>query len=333
MSIQEEKAAEPNAEADKVNAEGEGGDAEFESGWDDLKAKEEGQPSEAEGRQDADADDDQTDEDEAGQGADKDATPSADAGKASRGETSDDLGDDPAKLKAALAAEREAKVKAENTARSHGGRLAQTLNELNDLKKNLESEKKKGATPEGEEADDEDERIKQLRADYPEVAEPLLEKIAALEATVKGIEGAKETDQTAGTEAQIQALYTEQLETLKSRHDDFGTVVQSPEYRTWLQDEKTPAWARRVIQENTPHIVSAAECAEVLDLFKQKAGWGKAKQDADESVANKRKRQLDAGTAVSGRQPAVTHDEDGSFEDEWDRLSVKEQRKRAAGFR
>lgn len=327
MSIQEEstKGAEADTEA-QAGAEAEAAEdsAEFESAWDDLEEKS-GQPSEAEGRQDDDSDDDGDDEDKAGQGADKDATPPADADTASREETSDDPGDDPVKLKAALAAEREAKVRAESVASSHGGRLAQALNELNDLKKQLKPEKAKGATPEGEEATDEDERIKQLKEDYPEVAVPLLEKMAQLEDDLRKLQGGKEAASEEATEAEVQALLKEQLDTLKSRHDDFEKAVTSEDYKAWLP--QAPAWARRVIQENTPNIVNAAECAEVLDLFKSKTGWGGTKREADETVEQKRKRQLEAATGVTGRQPAVTHDEEGNYDDEWDRLAERERRR------
>lgn len=328
MSIQEENTAEQKADTEaQAGAEAEATEdsAEFDSAWDDLEDKS-GQPSEAEGRHDEAAEDDEDGEDKAGQGEAKaGATPSADADTASREETSDDLGDDPVKLKAALAAEREARGKAESVASSHGGRLAQALNELNDLKKQLKPDKAKGATPEGEEATDEDERIKQLREDYPEVAVPLLEKMAQLEDDLRKLTGSKEATTTEATEAEVQTLLKEQLDTLKSRHGDFEKAVTSEDYKTWLP--QAPAWARRVIQENTPNIVNAAECAEVLDLFKSKTGWGGAKREADETVEQKRKRQLDAASGVTGRQPAVTHDETGDYDSEWDRLSASERRR------
>lgn len=328
MSIQEEstKGAEADTEAQAgAEAEVTEDSAEFDSAWDDLEDKS-GQPSEAEGRQDEADEDDEDEADEAGQGEAKaDATPSADAGTASREETSDDPGDDPVKLKAALAAEREAKVKAESVASSHGGRLAQALNELNDLKKQLKPEKAKGATPEGEEAEDEDERIKQLKEDYPEVAVPLLEKMAQLEDDLRKLQGGKEATSEEATEAEVQTLLREQLDTLKSRHGDFEKAVTSEDYKTWLP--QAPAWAQRVIRENTPNIVNAAECAEVLDLFKSKTGWGGTKREADETVEQKRKRQLDAGSGVTGRQPAVTHDEEGNWDSEWDRLAERDRRR------
>lgn len=327
MSIQEEQ-----AEGQEAQATGAEGKAEYSDAWDEIEAEETGQPSKAEGRHDEAAEADQADEQEAGQGEADEAvaTPTADADPASRVETTDDEGDH-AKL---LEAEREARIRAENLARSHGGRLAQALNELADLKKSLKSEKAEGATPEGEEATDEDERIKQLREDYPEVAEPLLEKIAKLEADVKGLGAAEAAPAGEPTEADIEALYAEQLTALQERHDDYADVVRSPAYTEWLaRTVDKDALILRVIQENSPRIVNAAECAAVFDRFKTETGWGQAEREAVEKVGQKRERQLRAGTEAPSRQPAVTRDEEGSYDSEWDRLDRMERQRSAGGRR
>lgn len=321
--IQEEQAKAPEDEADKAEETGADSEAKYSTAWDEIDAEETGQPSDAEGRQGAGDEPSEDDEKEAGQGGEA-ATPSADAEPASRDETTDDESE-PAKLREALKAERERAEKAENLARSHGGRLAQTLNELQDLKKSLESKKAEGATPEGEEALEEDERIKQLREDYPEVADPLLEKIAKLEAVVLKLGAGQEAAQGEATEAEIETLFTEQLEALTSKHDDFATVVQSSEYRTWLQ--RADPLVQRVIQENSPRIVNAAECAAILDRFKSETGWGQQRREAVEKVEQKRERQLAAGREAPTRQPAVTRDEAGSFGDEWDRLDAQDRRR------
>lgn len=298
--------------------------AEFSGAWDELDAAETGQPSLDEGRQDTEVDELDQEGDEAGQGA-NDATPDADAGSASRDETSDDLwANAPQALREAYEAERVARGKAENLVRSNGGRLAQAYNELNALKAKLASDRDEGgATEKGEEASTREDRLKQLREEYPDVAAPILDQMANLEASVNELKQA----QTSQTEAQATDFYREQRDALVSRHTDFDQVVASPEYRDWLGQQ--PQLVQRVIAENAARIVNAEDCAFVIDRFKAETGYGGGQAEA-EQLAQKRGRQLNAGTGVRRVQPQVTRDEgSGTFEDEWDRLDRLE-RQRAA---
>lgn len=298
--------------------------AEFSGAWDELEAEESGQPAEAAGRQDEPADKDDQEGDEAGQGA-TDATPDADADTASRVETSDDIwANAPAPLREAYQAEHEARKKAENLVRSNGARAAQALNELNALRSQLDSKRDEGgATEEGAEAADPEERMRQLREEYPDVAGPILDHMAKLEKQV----GELTASATAQRETQTEQLFEEQGTALREAHSDFDDVVKAPEYAEWLS-QQVPA-IQRVIQENAERIVNAAECAWVVDLFKRDTGFG-VKPSAAEQLAGKRERQLQAGTGVRGSQPQVRGDDSDDYEDEWDRLD-RVERQRAAG--
>lgn len=322
MASQEEKVAEGVTEAPKDDA------AEFSGAWDELKAKSEGQPAPAAGHQDDEAGGATQGEDEAGHGAagEAGATPGTDADQASRGEISDDVlaGADPA-VKALVESERKETQKAKNLARSNGGRLAQALNELSALKQNLPA---KSGDAEAETTDEAD-GIEQLRKDYPEVADPLLKKMATLEDRIKTLT----TSETVRAESAVVELLISQQEELLERHPDLPTIVADPRYDEWVKGQ-TPA-IQRIVQDNAQAVVNASDAGLVFDLFKQEHGIGRP-DPAAESAARKRASQLEGARSATGSQPGLRSDTptgDGSYEDEWDKLKRDDERKQAIGRR
>lgn len=322
MKSEEEQVATTEAQAEAVDD-----NAEFSGAWDEIEAEESGQPAEAAGRDDEADKVDPEGGEEAGQ-ATESSTPDADAVEASRDETTDDIWANATEAqRAALAEMREKLGKAENLVRSNGARAARAQSELHALKLTLEAKRdEEKATEEGAEATDPEERYKQLREEYPEVAAPLLDRIMKLEGTL--------TELTAGqksrTEAETNEFLERQRTELVGQHEDFDQIVNSPEYAEWLQAQ-VPA-IQRVIAENAQAIVNAAECAWVLDLYKRDRAISPP-NEAAERVADKRRKQLEAGTTANTRTPAVTRDTGDSFEDEWDRLEKQERRAGAAGRR
>lgn len=307
-------------------------EAEFSKAWNQLEAEESGQPDDASGRQDDDAGSGNQAGDEAGQGEAQagqpaaSTSPDADAGSSASRGTSDDVwaSADPKLREAhenALKASQEQARKAENLARSNGGRLAKALNELNALR----------TAPSGESADETDrqrkERLEGVRKDYPDVAEPILEELANLRSKVDGLT----TSATARAESDVQTALQDEYVALLDKHSDTGEIIKAPEYAAWLQGQ--PPAIQRIVQENAKAVVSAADTAVVFDKFKAETGWGRGDGTAREAAnreAQRRAGQLDAGRSVTGTQPGVSSDTrtgDGSFGDEWDRLDAKDRRK------
>jgi hypothetical protein len=306
--------------------------AKFAGAWDEIEAEETGQSAPAAERQDGAAPEADQDGDEAGQVASSD-TPEADADKASRGEISDDAQAGAVSPDDALKASEEARRKAENLARSNGGRLAKALNELHALKATLPAPASGDATEEGAQATTKDEALAKLREDYPEIAEPILEKMAALEARVSALT----TSETARAESNVVEALSQEFDELQRRHPDLPELVKAPEYAAWLEGK--PPSIKRIVQENAQAVVSVEDAAMVFDLFKAETGFGRAAEPDPRqlSAAERRRSQLDAGrTATGGTQPGVRSDarqDGGSFGDAWDEFEVKDQRKKAASRR
>lgn len=334
MSIQNDPIEGSEAQA-QAAAEGADDNAEFNGAWDDLDAKDEGQPADAAGRQADEADEPAQAGDEAAQGAadEASATAGTDADQPASREKSDDIwANAPAPLREAFQASEEKRKKAENLVRSNGARAAQAQNELQALKAQVAEKRDESAAVEaGSEATDKAERLKELRDEYPNLAGPILDQMLALEEKVAKLtpaEAAPAAEVAAEPTEEQKAAYAEQFTALTELHDDMPTIVQSPEYAAWLEGQ--PDKIKGIIEENTPFIVNAEDCSLVFDLFKAQTGRGK--QAEAESLAQKRERQLRAGQGVDSSSASVTSDAGGdSFEAEWDRLDAKEKRERAAG--
>lgn len=304
--------------------------AEFSGAWDELEAEANGQPALAAGHQDANADDDAQEGDEAGQVASGD-TPGTDADEASRGEISDDVlaGADPAVV-AHIEQLRTEKQKAQNLARANGGRLAQSLNELAALRAKLAPARDESAAGEGEAAN-RDERLEQLREEYPEVAGPILDRMLKLEERIAVIG----TAETARAESAVVEALGGNMEALVERHPDLPNIVAAGSgYAEWLATQ--PPSIQRIVQENAQAVVNAEDAAMVFDKFKAETGFGRpAPQDpAAIRAAAKRASQLEAGrSATGGTQPAVRSDtrtDGGTHDEEWDRLERQDQLKAAS---
>lgn len=231
---------------------------------------------------------------------------------------------DPA-LKAAheasLRAAEERASRAEQQVRSNNGRLSQAHHELNHLKEQLAKGRDSGAAPaEGAEAQDEEERYKQLREEYPDVAAPLLDRMAQLEGTIRGL--TKRAD-----EAQLVDLLTSQEEALAEVHPNWTTDVADPRFLHWAQGQ--PRYVQQGIQRNANGIVDAAEAGDILSRFKaaispeRDGGSGQ-----DDQLATRRRRQLEAARTVPAKSPTTAAGTPDDYSSEWRRLSQVERRER-----
>ena len=306
--------------------------AEFSGAWDGFEAEESGQPAAAAGRQDDEAGEADQGGDEAGQGEaqagqpEAGTTPAADASKASRDELPDDvLANADPRLKARLEQLETERLQASNLARSNGGRLAQALNELQALKAKLAPEKSGDASGEGQ-AQNRDERLEQLREEYPEVASPILDKMAKLEERVEALT----TSETARAESAVADALADEHDALLARHPDLPSIVADPAYAEWVKAQ-TPA-IQRIVQENAQAVVNADDAALVFDLFKQSRGRTTEAAEAARAADERRKEQLEAGRTVAGRNPTASSDarpNGGTYGESWDEFEQQDRRKAA----
>jgi hypothetical protein len=320
MASQEETDRKPEAETTLEQDQ-----AQMAEAWDQFEKEEQGQSTPAVERQSETDKDAQEEAERAGQAEAQagqpaaSSSPDADPDTGSRENTDDDV------AKRLEEAERRAE-RAENLARSNGGRLAKALGELEALKSKF------GDKPTEEQSKEIAKEREQLLADYPEVAGPLLKEIDKLQGTVEALG----TTATARAEAEVSDAIASEYTVLTQAHPDVGEIVKAPEYAQWLAEQ--PPAIRRIVEENSKVVVSAADAGKVFADFKRETGWESKDTkiaEAARAAAGKRERQLDAGKSATGGQPGVRSDatKDGSYEDEWDRFERQDKAKAAASRR
>jgi hypothetical protein len=181
------------------------------------------------------------------------------------------------------------------------------------------AERKEGGDASGR-AELVNEKLKQLREEYPDLAEPIVEAFATQEARLKAIQESLDgVTQTVGA-AQAERAVEQQIGALQARHPDWKQKTASPAFANWANAQ--PDFIKQVIVRNGQQIVDAGEASALLEQFMRDTGqFGVPKapvvNPAQDELNARRKRQIDAAAALPNRSgPAGSgppDDFDGAF--------------------
>lgn len=232
---------------------------------------------------------------------------------------------DPA-LKAAFEAERAAREKAEQSARSNAGRITAYQRQISELQNSGQQAAARSKQQQGEAATDQkaaaqdaaavkelkqDDQWRQFKEDYPDVAGPVESIISQM------------GQQVATQEAELAALnqerrnrhYDEQQSALTETHPDWQQVITSHEFIDWFN--AAPPSIREMVERNANNIADAQTAGAALTLFKAQTGAFAAADPEPEQpapntgsqkqISGRRKRQLEAGTTGSARRSGGTN--------------------------
>lgn len=103
--------------------------------------------------------------------------------------------------------------------------------------------------------DGEDDDLKTLAEEYPDIAAPLLKKLAKLEQTVTQYRDQVRTNES-------QSTLTEHFDTIRESHPDMDDIVTSDDFVGWLE-RQTPVW-QRVANDGSAH-----EVVELINRYKE----------------------------------------------------------------
>jgi hypothetical protein len=222
---------------------------------------------------------------------------------------------------------------AKQRARSEAGRIAAYQRRYEEAQAAL-----KAAKPEVPEEDA--EALRAAQEEYPEVVKPLLSRIDRQQAQLDAITQSNRSreDLAAAEREAHEAAETEKLEALMPGYVDLFTVedaqgnrVESPEYLAWYRTQKPEIRAK--IERNAAGIVDAAAAAEALTAYKSFRDRFEAAANPTQPLAasNRRQRQLQASTAVTGRPqtghvPGIPKDDPDAAWDGYDRLEAQQAR-------
>lgn len=177
-----------------------------------------------------------------------------------------------------------------------------------------------------------DAKVKQLREDYGEIAEPLIEMIEAQKQELSTVRTVL-TGLSQERQAQVIAQETQALE---ERHPDWRDIAASTDFEGWLQ----------VQPENIQRLATswdARETSVVLTLFKaeraettgQKAEAPETEEKPKPNAATgaRRSQQLDGGRDVGSRPAPAASDAPEDFDAAFEHFSKKRQLKEQAQLR
>lgn len=224
---------------------------------------------------------------------------------------------DPA-LREAFEAEREARTRAENTIRTHEGRLTATQRQLLEAQARIpkvEPTKQEEAKPVLT-----DEVKAQLREDFPDVASPLLDAISALEteqANLRARDASREEQEQAARAVEAQRFFAEQEQKLATAYPDWHATCRSAPFIEWAQ--KQPQIILDGLQRNADAIVDADSGIKILDLYRAEV--------APDDTAQRRQRQLDATRNIDTKNPQATSSQTQDRDAEWARLDALDRAK------
>ena len=161
--------------------------------------------------------------------------------------------------------------------------------------------KQSGDNPEG--SGYSDEQWEAMKEDFPEVAQAIEARFAAMESQYQQqyqkLQGQVEPIQQQAHEQFIQSQYS----ILEQQHPDWRDTVAKPEFNQWLQ--RQPSTVQQMMGSE-----NAAEAAYLLDNFKLSTG---AAEQSNANLQQRRKRQLEQSQTVprrSGRQRSTIPDDD-----------------------
>ena len=159
-----------------------------------------------------------------------------------------------------------------------------------------------------------DDKIKKLREDYGDIADPLVELIEAQKAELDSV---RTTLHGLNAAQQAQVIAQEE-QALEARHPDWRNIAQSPDFSSWLQ----------IQPENIQRLANswdARETSVVLTLFKaENVEAGGQRQEASEPPAPtpkanaatdaRRSQQLEGGRDVRSKPAPVASGPPEDFE-------------------
>lgn len=147
--------------------------------------------------------------------------------------------------------------------------------------------------------------IKQLREDYPEVAGPLIDLIAAQQTKLDQLSAPVQQFQ----QQQATAYANAQEQLLTSQVPDWQHAVRDDRFLGWLDTQ--PTALREAFQRNVENIVDGADAALVVSKFKADVGFAAAPTPGRAATPPpqdaRRNRQLAGGRDIGGNGPPASN--------------------------
>lgn len=232
-------------------------------------------------------------------------TPPEDAGKTppASTETADIWKDVPEPARKAFEESEAARLKAENVAKAHGGRLAQAYTERDALNAKL-AEAGKAAGPKAEQEGDETDADyrKRMKDEFPEF-QRYFDRLDAQQTEIDALKGNLDTVQTTAAATQTEAALEEQERVFTTAHPNWEAEKKDPAIQKALIEwaNVQPPYVQDALRRNAETITDGPTAADLISRFKRETA-----HPAKEELARRREEQLEAGKDTRASSPAAT---------------------------
>lgn len=175
------------------------------------------------------------------------------------------------------------------------------------------------------------ERLKQVREDYPELADPFIAEMDDLRQELDRVREVADNIKALDQKQQAEALAAND-EAILQKHPDFYDTLKakSAEFNDWLQTE-APAKFGAIVKANHGGIYDPIGASSVFEAFKTFIG---SPTEPSNPSADRRQRQLRGAASPSsggGPRPGNLHPETGDYDAHFSRFAAaKEKELRAA---
>lgn len=184
-----------------------------------------------------------------------------------------------------------------------------------------------------DEGNDDITDLESLKAEYPEVVGPLIDRLTRLEANL-GDQRSQLSKMSELADVQYSASTKSEEARLDEMAPDWERTIAAnrKQFDAWINDPDAPRWVYDTFNENKVRVTDADATAKLVTAFKQHIGAETRPQSASDEAPPKRSpsRRLDGARATTSRGPQVHSENDNGLTEEqiWEREAKKRLRMR-----
>lgn len=172
-----------------------------------------------------------------------------------------------------------------------------------------------------------------LKAEYPEVVGPLIDRLTRLEASL-GDQRQQLSKMSELADAQVTASIESEAARLDAQVPDWERTINSnrAKFNAWVNNPDNPRWVYDTFKQNEKNVQDADQVAKLVSAFKQHIGVETRPQSASPEAPRKPivSRRLDGARATTSRGTQIDSTNDGGLTPEqiWEREAKKRMKAR-----
>lgn len=175
-----------------------------------------------------------------------------------------------------------------------------------------------------------------LKAEYPEVVGPLIDRLTRLEASI-GDQRTQLSKMSELAEAQHTETLSREESIVDQAHPGWDSLLASKrkEFNAWVENPDNPRWIYDTFKVNERRVTDGEATARLVSAFKQHIGAETRPQSASPEAPRKPivSRRLDGARATTSRGTQINSDNDGGLTPDqiWEREAAKRAKLRQQG--